>query len=82
MPRYRLQYLHLATSAKLTFTLETDGLEGRARGAGSDWIVQSGLQPIDFAFLSVVNLGPGWVTRPPFVAPTTMESYEAMKGND
>lgn len=54
--RYRLQYLHLATSAKVTFTVETPGLEGIARGKGRDWFSQGGLHPDDFVFLSVVAM--------------------------
>lgn len=57
MPRYRLEYVHLITSARLRFTLETPGLEGMARGAGAGWLSQSGLHLSDFAFISVVRLG-------------------------
>lgn len=56
--RYRLEYVHLATSGRLRFTVETEGLEGAARGRGSDWLHESGLHPTDFAFLSVVSLEP------------------------
>lgn len=55
--RYRVEYLHLATSARLTFTVETPGLEGMARSAGSAWLHASGLHLTDFAFLCVVALG-------------------------
>lgn len=57
--RYRLEYLHLPTSARLCFTVETEGLEGAARGRGGDWLHESGLHPSDFAFLSVVRLPGG-----------------------
>ena len=55
--RYRVEYLHLATSARLTFTVETPGLEGMARSAGNAWLHASGLHLSDFAFLAVVALG-------------------------
>jgi hypothetical protein len=54
--RYRVEYLHLHTSARLTFTVETDGLDGMARGFGNAWLHRSGLHLSDFAFLSVVAL--------------------------
>jgi hypothetical protein len=54
--RYRVEYLHLHTSARLTFTVATDGLDGMARGAGNAWLHASGLHLSDFAFLSVVAL--------------------------
>lgn len=54
--RYRVEYLHLATSGRLTFTVETPGLEGMARSAGNAWLHESGLHLNDFAFLSVVAI--------------------------
>jgi hypothetical protein len=53
--RYRVEYLHLATSGRLTFTVETAGLEGMARAAGNAWLHASGLHLSDFAFLCVVR---------------------------
>jgi hypothetical protein len=55
--RYRVEYLHLATSGRLTFTVETPGLDGMARSAGNAWLHKSGLHLSDFAFLSVVAIG-------------------------
>ena len=55
--RYRVEYLHLATSARLTFTVQTPGLEGMARSAGNAWLHAGGLHLTDFAFLGVVRLG-------------------------
>jgi hypothetical protein len=55
--RYRVEYLHLTTSGRLTFTVETPGLDGMARSAGNAWLNASGLHLSDFAFLSVVALG-------------------------
>lgn len=55
--RYRVEYLHLATSARLIFTVETPGLEGMARSAGNTWLHMSGLHLSDFAFMAVVALG-------------------------
>jgi hypothetical protein len=54
--RYRVEYLHLHTSARFTFTVATDGLDGMARSAGNAWLHASGLHLSDFAFLSVVAL--------------------------
>lgn len=54
--RYRVEYLHLVTSGRLTFTVETPGLDGMARSAGNAWLHESGLHLSDFAFLSVVAI--------------------------
>lgn len=54
--RHRVEYLHLATSGRLTFTVSVDGHEGMARAAGNAWLHTSGLHLTDFAFLSVVRL--------------------------
>jgi hypothetical protein len=55
--RYRVEYLHLTTSGRLIFTVETPGLDGMARSAGNAWLHESGLHLSDFAFLSVVAIG-------------------------
>lgn len=54
--RYRVEYLHLHLSARLIFTVETEGLAGMARSAGNAWLHKSGLHLSDFAFLSVVAI--------------------------
>lgn len=54
--RHRVEYLHLATSGRLIFTVSVDGHEGMARAAGNAWLHASGLHLTDFVFLSVVRL--------------------------